>query len=422
MGKSDAPWQRDIADGLILRTVRDERDVERYVAAIAAVNGETESRMADRLLRRHPEAAYDNFLLVEDPRTGHAVSTTCLLPWRCRLEDVVLDVAMLEMVGTRPDYRHRGLIRAQVERFHHRVSERGYDTSIIQGIPYYYRQYSYAYALDHSAHDSLPAWRIPDRPKGPSSRYRLRPATVDDAAALARLYQDATAGLQLYTLRDTAYWQYLLQWAGLAVRVIEDLDEDRLAGYVCSDEREEGRGITVLESQVTGYEAGMAILRQLKAETGGEIRLGGPGTQTLARIGRSLGSTARPAYQWLLRITDVARFLLKIGPILERRLAASDCAGLTAGLCINLYRQAYVLYIQAGKLARVDQAGFVDASMGAQGGDLNIPPDAFVRLVLGYRDLDELHDAWPDTVARAESRHLFDVLFPRVDSWVHMPY
>jgi hypothetical protein len=109
----------------------------------------------------------------------------------------------------------------------------------------------------------------------------------------------------------------------------------------------------------------------------------------------------------------VARYLRKIGPVLERRVAASDCAGLTADLCINLYRQAYVLHFQAGKLIQVERVGFVDASMGAEGGDLNIPPDAFVRLVLGYRDLDELHDAWPDIRVVDESR---------VDSWVHMPY
>jgi hypothetical protein len=329
---------------------------------------------------------------------------------------------MLEMVGTDPDYRHRGLIRAQIERYHHMVSERGYDTSIIQGIPYYYRQYGYTYALDHWAYDSLPAWRIPNRPEGPSSRYRLRPATVDDAAVLTGLYQDATDSLQLYTLRDITYWQYLLEWADIAVRVVEDPDEGRVAGYTCVVEGEKGQRITVPESQVAGFEAGMAVLRQLKTETTGEIRLGGPGTQTLARIGRSLGSRARPGYQWLLRITDMARFLRKLGPVLERRLAASDCAGLTAGLCINLYRQAYILRFQAGKLARVQEAGFVDASMGAKGGDLNIPPDAFVRLVLGYRDLDELHDAWPDIRVLDESRHVLDVLYPKVNSWVHAPY
>jgi predicted N-acetyltransferase YhbS len=422
MGKDNAPWQRELEGGLILRCVRDERDVERYVAAIAAVNGEAESRMADRLLRRHPETRYDDFLLVEDPGTGEVVSTTCLLPWRCRYDEVVLDVAMLEMVGTNPAYRHRGLIRAQIERFHRWVSERGYDLSIIQGIPYYYRQYGYAYALDHWAYDSLPSWRIPDRRGDALDRYRLRPATIDDAPTLTRLYQDSTAGLQLYALRDAAYWRFLLQWAGLGVRIVEDTKQGRAVGYLCSMERKEGQRITVSESHVASHRAAMAVLRQLKAETAGEIRLGGSATGTLARIGRSLGSTAKPAYQWLLRIPDVNRFLSKIGPVMERRLAASDCAGLSADLCINLFRQAHVLRFRAGLLAEVERAGFVDASMGTEGGDLNIPPDAFLRLGLGYRDLDELHDAWPDIVVKAESRHLLDVLFPRMASFVHMPY
>jgi GNAT superfamily N-acetyltransferase len=411
-----------LSGGLILRTVRDERDVERYVDAIAAVNGKLESGMAYRVLRHHPEARYEDFLLVEDPGTGQVVSTTCLMPWRCRYEEVVLDVAMLEMVGTDPAYRHRGLIRAQIERYHRWVSERGYDLSIIQGIPYYYRQYGYAYALDHWAYDSLPSWLIPDRPGDGPDRYRLRPATVDDAELLTWLYRDSIAGLQLYTLRDVAYWRFLLQWAGLRVRLVEDANHGHAVGYLCSAERKEGRRITVSESHVADQEAAMAVLRQLKAETAGEIRLGGTATQTLLRIGRSLGSTPHPAYQWLLRIPDVSRLLSKIGPALERRLAASDCAGLTADLCINLFRQAYVLRFQAGALVGVERAGFMDASMGAEGGDLNIAPDAFTRLVLGYRTLDELHDAWPDTEAKVERRHVLDVLFPQMASFVRMPY
>jgi GNAT superfamily N-acetyltransferase len=407
---------------LILRSVRDERDVERYVAAIAAVNGEVESRMGDRLLRHHPAVVYDDFILVEDPRTGGVVSTTCLLPWRCRYEDVVLDVAMLEMVGTHPDYRHRGLIRAQIERFHQVVRERRCDLSIIQGIPYYYRQYGYAYALDLRDSDSLPAWRIPDLSGDPANRYRLRQATVDDVPVLTRLYQDLTAGLQLYTLRDAAYWRFLLQWAGCPVRLVEDGRDGRAVGYICTVARADGRVITVTECQIAGLEAGIAVLRQLKAETSGEIRLGGSQDHTLMRIGRSLGSTPLPAYQWLLRFGDVARFLHKIGPVLERRLAASGCAGLTADLCINLFRQAFVLHFEAGKLLQVEPAGFVDASMGADGGDLCIPLEAFVRLALGYRDLDELRDAWPDIVVKAGSRHVLDVLWPRMASWVRMPY
>jgi hypothetical protein len=60
--------------------------------------------------------------------------------------------------------------------------------------------------------------------------------------------------------------------------------------------------------------------------------------------------------------------------------------------------------------------------MGADGGDLCIPPEAFVRLVIGYRALDELRDAWPDIVWRDSSRHWLDVLFPKMDSWLRMPY
>jgi hypothetical protein len=71
---------------------------------------------------------------------------------------------------------------------------------------------------------------------------------------------------------------------------------------------------------------------------------------------------------------------------------------------------------------QVAPLGFVDASMGADGGDLCIPPDAFVRLVLGYRDLDELGDAWPDIVVKAQSRYLLQALFPKMTSYFWMPY
>ncbi len=76
----------------------------------------------------------------------------------------------------------------------------------------------------------------------------------------------------------------------------------------------------------------------------------------------------------------------------------------------------------AGALIDVDAIGFVDSSMGADGGDLCIPPDAFVRLALGYRGLAALWDAWPDIVVREESRRLLDILFPELTSYLCTPY
>jgi hypothetical protein len=89
---------------------------------------------------------------------------------------------------------------------------------------------------------------------------------------------------------------------------------------------------------------------------------------------------------------------------------------------VNLFRQAFALRFVGGALQEVAALGFVDASMGADGGDLCIPPDAFVRLVMGYRTLEELSDAWPDIVVRPARRHLLDTLFPNCRAYFSMPY
>jgi hypothetical protein len=50
------------------------------------------------------------------------------------------------------------------------------------------------------------------------------------------------------------------------------------------------------------------------------------------------------------------------------------------------------------------------------------PPEAFLRLVFGYRELAELRDAWPDIMIKPEVRHLVEVLFPGMLSYLHMPF
>ena len=60
--------------------------------------------------------------------------------------------------------------------------------------------------------------------------------------------------------------------------------------------------------------------------------------------------------------------------------------------------------------------------MGADGGDLCIPPDAFVCLLLGYRSLDQLQDAWPDVRVKPASRYVLELLFPLLQAHLVMPY
>ncbi len=407
-----------LGDGLVLRSVQSQHDAERFAAFNAGVVNAVQGLTCAKLLAHHPTMCWDDFFFVEDTQTGAMVSCICLIPWRCRFGEVDLRVAMLEMVATHPDYRHRGLVRRQIEHFHDVVAQQGFDLCIIEGIPYYYRQFGYAYALDHWASDGLALARVPDGDG--AAVLRVRAATLDDVDRLQHFYTDTMCKLALWTTRTPAYWRYLLAGAWSPLHVIEDANRGAPRGYFVGWRTRTGAHVE--EHGVPDAGTALALLQWCQAHSAGELILGWPADSPLVALARTLGSSRRHADQWLLRAVDLPQLLQKLAPVLAARLAGSPYAGLTATLTINLYRQAYALRFEAGALMGVDTLGFVDASMGADGGDLCIPPDAFMRLLLGYRTLDELTDAWPDIVVRPARRHLLATLWPRQNSYIWMPY
>ncbi|HXF63119.1 MAG TPA: GNAT family N-acetyltransferase [Caldilineaceae bacterium] len=420
MAEIHAGVAQRLDEHLVLRSVADARDIERFAAFHRAINGADQGATCAALLRDHPAVRREHFLLVEDEQTGEIVSTTCLIPWQCRLEDVPLAVAMLEMVVTHPDYRKQGLVKAQIEQFHQTVVEEGFDLCIIEGIPYFYRQFSYGYALDHWAADGLPATRVPEKVTGP--RVQLRPATESDIPALLHYYELAMAPLALGVLRSAAEWRYLLRAAHYPTYLIEPAHGGEPLGYVCGWRRgSNGRTIVMPESSIPNAAVALAVLHAYRTDAA-EFLLGWPAGGALVQVGRSLGAQPLEHDQWLLRIPNLPRLLQKLSPVFARRLAQSAWSGFSGTLLVNLYHRAYALQFVDSQLVKVESAGFVDASMGADGGDLVIPPDAFLRLLLGYRSLAELRDAWPDIVARPERRHLLELLFPKFASYVWMPY
>ena len=405
---------------LILRSVRDDADRERFADFNAACNNPAEGATCACLLHYHPETTLDDYWLIEDTSTGEVVSTTCLLPWTCRFAGLELRVAQLEMVLTHPDYRGRGLVRLQMENFEQAVKERGYDLSIIWGIPYYYRQFGYAYAIDGDARESLPAWKIPAVTIGSPHTLNLRHAEITDMSRLVKLYEETTSSLDFHVRRTPAHWHYLLEAARHPVQIVENAQTGEPLGYVTLQRNPDS--ITILECGLNRADVALSLLQLLKSEGAQQVLIAWPVSAPLVALARSLGSQMIPGGQWLLHFPEVAQFLSKIGPALESRLAASAWRGLSRALTINLFRRAYRLRFEGGHLAGVDSLGFVDSSMGADGGDLLIPSDAFVRLVSGFRSLDQLFDAWPDILVKPEVRPMVEVLFPPMQAYLSTPY
>jgi predicted acetyltransferase len=81
----------------------------------------------------------------------------CLIPQTWTYAGVPFGVGRPEAVGTDPDYRRRGLIRMQFEVLHGKSAAMGHLVQGITGIPWYYRQFGYEYALDLDG-GRIPYW------------------------------------------------------------------------------------------------------------------------------------------------------------------------------------------------------------------------------------------------------------------------
>jgi hypothetical protein len=141
-----------------------------------------------------------------------------------------------------------------------------------------------------------------------------------------------------------------------------------------------------------------------------------PADSTLAETARYQGAHDLGNYAWQIRLVEVGRLLLKLAPILERRIADSPFVGLTQNVCLNLYREAFELRFVNGKLMTVMPLGFSGK------GGIRIPPLSFAPLLLGYRSREELMGARHDVSVWREWQHLVDVLFPKVPSFIYTIY
>jgi GNAT superfamily N-acetyltransferase len=418
------PYRKELSDGSILKSVADERDVERLAAFNGAIHGEGVTAMTRALILDHPHTRPEHWLFVEDGDTGQVISSLCLIPWTWRYEDVVLKTGEMGIVGTLETYRRRGLIRALIGRFDELLREGDYDLSHVQGIPYFYRQFGYEYAIPLEGGWRVEPHLIPAASPDEPPRHTFRQATLDDLPALVRLYDEAAKALSISAVRDEASWRYLVDSSRRTEMSAETwlmLDEaGRPAGYFRVPERGFGEGLIVNEVSRLSSDAALAVLRQLEVLAAGRgkpyIRLNVSASSTLVQTARHWGAHDLGTYAWQIRLMGVGRLLGKLAPLLERRLAASPFAGLTQRVCFNLYREAFELCFEGGKLTAVASLDFTDRP------GIRIPPPLVAPLLLGYRSREELIHAHHDVSVWSEWQHLLDVLFPKVASFIYPIY
>ncbi|NPV09457.1 MAG: GNAT family N-acetyltransferase [Anaerolineae bacterium] len=434
---------RDLGDGLVLRRGRRE-DTEALVKLYGQVFCNRETRepnpyMAawtrDMLTRPHPTIRPQDFTVVQRTEDGEIVSALVLISQTWAYEDVEFGVGRPEAVATLPEYRRRGLVRAQFDVVHRWSAQRGELVQGVTGIPNFYRQFGYEMTMDLGGWRSGAAGNVPGLKEGQEEPFTVRPASEDDLSFIAETYAYGQRRSLVSCVRDEEVWRLELNGRSensserRLLRIVQTVEGEpvgflahgpRLGGnnlYVVAYELKPGISWLAVTPSVLRYikRAGEEMARADEKQAFHTFSLGLGGEHPAYKVaGAQLPAEGAP-YAWYLRVPDLPRFLMHIRPVLERRLAESIAPRHTGELKLSFYRGGLKLTFSEGRLERVEPW----QPSSEEWGDAGFPGLTFLHLVFGYRTLEELRHVYPDCGAqRDEARVLLEALFPKKPSAV----
>lgn len=405
--------------GLTLRTARNRDDIERLAQFNGLIHGPELIPAVYGLANDYPGMPHDDWIFVEN-EDGEIVSSLCLIPWTLRYGSVDLSVAEMGLVGTLESYRRQGLVRVQVELFKERMAARGALVSFIQGIPFYYRQFGYEYAMPlegglRMTGRELPEWETPP--------FAFRRATVDDLPVLRQCFDDAADTLVIHSVREEANWRMLLGSPESTTMVPEYwlvLDADGwVVGYFMLPKYHFYDELSINEASLLSYDAALAVLRRcrdlaVERKLPG-VRLNLPSNNPLWQLAHAVGAHDMGVYAWQIHVADFAALLQTIAPVLEDRIAASPFAGLTRTVKLAFYRDSVDLSFEQGQMVDVRNGGPAQ-------GPITLPPLKIIPLIFGHATVADLRAASPDVNVGGMWRLLLETLFPKTAGFIHNGY
>jgi GNAT superfamily N-acetyltransferase len=442
-------YRRDLGDGLVLRwsTAQDSENIAQLVGFVFREKADEPpdhflANMVRRLMRGdHPLMGPGDYALVEDTRKdgNPLVAGVCLQRLDWEYEGIPFHIGRPEVVASDPAYRKRGLIRALFEMVHARSAAEGHMVQAITGIPYFYRQFGYEYALDLGGRRITYLSLIPKAKEGQTEPYVLREATVEDIPLLQKYYNLRRSASVVWTTIPDHFWRYNLEaWKANPERDRTDIyyiivdSAGTPGGYVAMAAQRRSKRLEVwnvaVEPGVNWQAVLPPVLRALQ-RYGAQIPTSKPDVEPFSEIsfvlerthpvydvlGKELAPLSVPPYAWYVRVPDLPAFIKHIAPALEKRLAESVLAGYSDELKLDFYRGGLRMVFTSGRLETVEHwpVPVYDANASA-----GFPALVFLQLLFGRRSLDELRYAFPDVWASNDAALVLQTLFPALPSFV----
>ncbi|KAG0039502.1 hypothetical protein BGZ82_008013 [Podila clonocystis] len=407
-----------------------------------------------RLLRGNSAvmSEYD-YALVENTRAGPGenpiVSCACLHAVPGYYGSVPLQFGKPEVIATHPNFRNQGLVRRLFEDMIHPASdERGDLVQFILGLPHFYLQFGYTYALRTGEQNTLlpDLALIPNVSPNAAEPFTLRSVTLDDIPYLVRmstpdkLHRPTT---EIGLVFDEAYWRFIAHDvyqtkqsmfdASRQTRIVVDAQSGKDVGVTVTSFLGRWKiDLFVLEDTVSYHQALFPVLRQLGESMINSLILGLGSHHPASKL---LAPLTKPESMDRLytRIASYPRFIQHVAPVLEERLARSALAGVSGVLELDFFRKVVGasgaglrIVLDQGKLVEVEDWVAPSAqeralkrfknSHGPRVWGVQFAPLSFTRLLVGEIDVTQLSEQYGETgVKDAETRLLLDVLFPKVE-------
>ena len=429
---------RKLAHGLIIRHAS-RGDTEALVKFNVGIHqeGEWDAKGLEHWTRdlisgEGPTFDTGDFTIVEDTQSGEIVSSCCLISQTWSYEGIPFKVGRPELVGTKKDYRRRGLVRQQFEVLHEWSQARGELAQAITGIPYYYRLFGYEMTLNLGGGRAGYQVHVPELQEGEEEPFSFRLAVEADLPFLMRTYERGFPRNMINALWDEALWRYEISSKHLyninrrIIYVIED-GEGHPAGILgIPPIKWRQNSVATLYELAPGYawtKVTPSVIRFLW-QTG--ERLAEEQDQEQKIFGFWLGEThpvyevaatklprVRKPYSYYMRVPDLPAFLSEIKPVLEQRLAASAFTNHSGELKLSFYTDGLRLKFENGLIETIEALAFEELEPYTA----SFPPGIFLHLVFGQHTMGELKDAFTDCLTQDdETLHLLDALFPKKPS------
>jgi predicted acetyltransferase len=404
----------------IFKHIETEQDILENLEIMRKVFGQNAGvdLLVKKLIYNHPSMTLKSHFIMK--HQGKTVATLNSIPIDWCISNVPLKAAEMGCVATLPEYSNQGLMRRLVEEYHKQIDTQGFDLSVIEGIPYFYRQFGYEYALTLDEETTIPMEKLPDF----NSNLEIRPFTIQDIPRAMELLAQSQSKFCVHSVRDEQIWK-MQQETGLAGEYSFDgyavEEEGKMRAHFRISRKPEEKKLILREATDTDYPTTMAILSFLK-DTGKEYGLETLIARTsycdpITKILATSGAEQRiPPYAWQIRVTDYVGLLQKMKPLFESRLAASEYRGLTEKLNLNFRRFRVQMEIENGFVTDMQPLRTDEQCI------IGLNPPASIRLIFGYKSREELEACFPDFCVRLRYKRLIDVLFPKLPSHIHVVY